>query len=76
MEAHEENTYTVWLNGIQMTFPISIIRNFLDSLEIYAINSFNVTQQHLADIANIDSRDDLFTYDISAGYPEKINLNI
>ena len=76
MEAKEQSTYTVWLGGYQMELPIPIIRNFLDALEVYAIEAFNVTQLHLAEISEIEDRDELFTYDISEGYPEKINIDL
>ena len=76
MESKEQSTYTVWLGGYQMELPIPIIRNFLDALEVYAIEAFNVTQLHLAEINEIEDRDELFTYDVSKGYPEKINIDL
>lgn len=76
MEAKGDISYTIWLGTTQMTLPISVIKSFLDSLEVYAIQAFNVTQRHLAEISEIEDRDELFTYDISEGYPEKININL
>ena len=76
MESKGETSYQLWLNNSEMTLPISVIKSFLDILEVYAIQAFNVTQQHIAQINNLNNVEDLFTFDVSAGYPQKINLII
>lgn len=68
--------YTLWLNNTPLTLSIDTIRQFLDNLELYAIECYQVTSRHLAEIANLDKKDDMFTYDVSRGYPNKINIDI
>ena len=74
VERQGENEYTLWLANTPLTLPISYIREFLDDLEVYAIRCYQTTSRHTAEINGINNRDALFKYDISEGYPEKIEL--
>lgn len=76
VEAAGGYNYTVWLNDIPITLPIPIIKNFLSSLELYAIEALNTTNRHLMEVKQLQSVEAVKNYDITEGYPEKIRLNI
>lgn len=66
--------FTYWLGTIPITLPISEFESILDTVEVYAIQCFNVTASHKAAILALESVEDVESYDITSGYPEKISL--
>lgn len=70
------STTTLWLNNKPYNVSVDYILEFLERLELYAINCYNVTQSHLADIKGINNRSSLLGYDITSGYPEPIVFDI
>lgn len=69
-------TYTVWFNDNPLTLYITTIKQFLTSLELYAIEALNVTNSHIREVKQLQSIQEVENYDITSGYPEKINLNL
>ena len=69
-------TYTVWFNETPLLLGIKTIKDFLVSLELYAIEALNVTNRHIAEVRQLQSIEEVENYDITAGYPQKINLSI
>lgn len=67
-------TYTVWFNDNPLTLDINTIKQFLSSLELYAIEALNVTNSHIREVKQLQSIQEVKNYDITLGYPEKINL--
>lgn len=67
-------TATKWFGGQQFTFPTSAWLMMLNSLEVYAAEALNVTEAHKAAVNAMTSIEDIEAYDITAGYPEKLNL--
>lgn len=63
---------TLWLDGKPYKTSADYALSFIRSLELYAMNCNNNTQQHLMEISNLNDRDALFEYNISTGYPEPI----
>lgn len=76
VEKNGATTYTLWLGDQPLEVSIQTIREFLDALELYAIACYQVTSTHLAEIRELNNKDSLFKYDISNGYPNKINMNV
>ena len=76
VEKSGETTYTLWLGDTPLVVSIQVAREFLDALELYAIACYQVTSMHLAEIKELNDRGSLFKYDISDGYPSKINMNV
>ena len=62
----------LWLDGKPYKTSADYALSFIRSLELYAMNCNNNTQQHLMEISNLNDRDALFEYNISTGYPEPI----
>ena len=67
-------TATKWFGGHQFTFPTSAWLRMLNALEVYAAEALNVTESHKADVLAMEDIEDIEGYDITAGYPEKLNL--
>lgn len=69
-------TATKWFGGQQFTFPISAWLSMLNALEVYAAEALNVTEMHKSNITNMTNIQDVEQYDITTGYPEKLNLSV
>ena len=67
---------TLWLDGKPYKTSADYALSFIRSLDLYAVNCNNNTQQHLMEISNLKDRDALFEYNISAGYPKPIVFDI
>ena len=73
-QATGAETATKWFGGQQFTFPTSAWFQMLNALEVYAAEALNVTEAHKAAVMAMDNVEDIENYDITAGYPEKLNL--
>lgn len=73
-QATGADTVTKWFGGQQFTFPTSAWLQMLNALEVYAAEALNVTEAHKAAVMAMDNVEDIENYDITAGYPEKLNL--
>lgn len=71
--AGKEET-TLWYGTTAVTLPVTTAMVMLNRLEIYASECYDVTQGHLAQVAMLDSVEEVLGYDIEAGYPEKLNF--
>jgi hypothetical protein len=69
-------TTTLWLNGTPFTVYCDLMIQMLGALEIYALQCYNVTEQHKASINVLETIDAINSYDYKAGYPEKLVFNI
>lgn len=69
----KENT-TLWYGTEAITLPVSNAIIMLNRLEIYASESYDVTQGHLARVALMESVEEVLGYDYTEGYPEKLNF--
>lgn len=65
---------TLWKNGIEFPLVIAEVIVMLDELEMYAIQSFDCTQRHIANIGNLTTMEELQSYDYKVGYPEKLRF--
>lgn len=65
---------TKWFAGQSFTFPVNAWLAMLNALEAYAGEALNVTEEHKAAIMAMDNIEDIVNYDITQGYPEKLNL--
>lgn len=67
-----ESTTRIWLGDTGVDVSIDDAVAFLKQLELYAVECCQNTKQHLSEIKHLNSRDSLFTYDVTKGYPKKI----
>ena len=73
-QATGAETVTKWFEGQQFTFPTSAWLQMLNALEVYAAEALNVTEAHKAAVMAMDNVEAVEAYDITAGYPQKLNL--
>ena len=71
-----QDTTIVWFAGTSLTIPCDTAIEMLSALEMYALQCFNTTAQHKANIAAMTTVDDVVSYDYTTGYPEKIELSL
>ena len=67
---------TKWFGGQQFTFPTTAWLTMLNALEAYAGEALNVTEMHRANIMAMDNIEEIENYDITEGYPEKLDLSV
>lgn len=71
----KEDTITVWLNSTtSVNLPLDTTIDFLNELEVYAMNCYNVTKNHIKDITGMDDYESLSTYNFITGYPKYVEL--
>ena len=70
-----ENT-TLWLDGMQFPFKIVVAEQILGAIEVYASKCYDNTQKHLFQVQNLNSVDELVRFDITEGFPEKLNFSM
>ena len=71
-EAAGRETMTRWFNGSSFTFPITVWKQMLVALEIYAGDALNVTETHKAAINELDTIETVDSYNYTTGYPTKL----
>lgn len=54
--------------------PVDMALNMLNTLEMYALDCYNMTAQHKKNISEMDSIEDVLNYDYMAGYPKILHL--
>ena len=71
-----KETTTLWFNDKSITINIDKAIKLLTAVEIYAKQCYDNTQKHYAEINKLKSIEEALVYDITAGYPEILNINI
>ena len=71
-------TYRLDLRELGVSFTISCqnMLQMLSALEVYAIQCYNKTTDHIFNINKIENMEDLDNYDFTQGYPEKLVFEI
>lgn len=65
---------TLWYGGEQYEIPLLGALQMLYALEVYASQCYDNTQRHLANIANLETIEEVEAYDYKEGYPEKLQF--
>lgn len=65
---------TLWLGGTQLTLACDKAISLLSAIEMYAVQCFDTTARHKAAIGNLTTIEEVEKYDITAGYPEKLEI--
>ena len=74
-QATGAGSVTKWFGGQEFTFPTSAWLTMLNALEVYAAEALNVTELHKAAVMALGSVEEVESYDITQGYPQKLNLS-
>ena len=65
---------TLWLGSTQLTLACDKAISLLSAIEMYAVQCFDTTAKHKAAISNLSTIEEIEKYDITAGYPEKLEI--
>lgn len=67
-----EKTVDIWFDTECETMDIDNALYMLKTLEVYAKQTNNVTHQHKAEVMALTSIEEVESYDITKGYPDKL----
>lgn len=67
---------TLWFGDSSLVLSIDKAKELLKTIELYALECFNVTSRHKAAVSGMENIDDVDGYDFKSGYPEKLNFNV
>lgn len=64
----------LWYEGMQFPLKVSDAIAMLYAIEMYASACYDNTQRHLAAIKELQTIEEIESYDYKAGYPEKLRF--
>lgn len=69
-------TTDLWLGEVKLTIDCDKVIRLLGGIEMYALECFNVTARHKAEVAELKTVEDVEKYDIKEGYPKQLEINL
>lgn len=75
-KAMGQATTTLWLGESKMEVPCDTAIQLLSALEMYALECFNVTAAHKKAVSELASIEEVEKYDITAGYPAQLKMEV
>ena len=75
-KAMGQQTTTLWLGESKMEVPCDTAIQLLSALEMYALECFNVTASHKKAVSELASIEEVEKYDITAGYPAQLKMEV
>lgn len=75
-KAMGQATTTLWLGESKMEVPCDTAIKLLSALEMYALECFNVTAAHKKAVSELTSIEEVEKYDITAGYPAQLKMEV
>lgn len=75
-KAMGQPTTTLWLGESKMEVPCDTAIQLLSALEMYALECFNVTAAHKKAVSELTTIEDVEKYDITAGYPAQLRMEV
>ena len=67
---------TVYFNNNAVVLDINTALSILSQIELYAIECYKVTEQHLINVQNLNSLESLAYYDYTTDYPEQLSFEV
>lgn len=67
-------TMTLWLGDVSVTLALEEVLQMLSVLEVYALECYNTTARHKANVNALTDIRAVRAYDYTADYPEKIHF--
>lgn len=74
-KAAGHETTTLWLGSVSLVINCDLAIQLLSALELYALECYNKTAEHKANVGKLTSIEEVEAYDYTTGYPDKLNLN-
>lgn len=75
-KAMGQPTTILWLGESKMEVPCDTAIQLLSALEMYALECFNVTAAHKKAVSELNSIEEVEKYDITAGYPAQLKMEV
>ena len=69
-----KETTILWFGGERYELPVDTALQMLSALELYAVQCYNTTAMHKANVISLESVGDVVNYDYTLHYPEKLNF--
>lgn len=74
LKAQGVTPFTYWLGLTPITMSVDMFEQIMNAVEVYALQCFNVTAQHKANVMALSSLQEVSDYDYTVGYPEKLSF--
>lgn len=71
-----KDTTVLWINSTSYTLPVDTVKQMLIDLELYAMECYNNTQRNIAEAKTLTLKEEVNSFDITKGYPEKLKFNL
>lgn len=75
-QAAGKETTVLWYDAVKYVIPIPLALQMLAALELYALASYNATQEHIAAVKALATKEEVEAYDYTSGYPDKLVFNL
>ena len=75
-KAMGQKTTTLWLGDEKLTIDCDKVIELLSGIEMYALECFNVTARHKAEVQELKTVKEVEAYDIKDGYPEQLSIEV
>ena len=75
-KAAGQQTTTLWLGGIKLVVDCDKAIQLLSSLEMYALECFNVTASHKQAVSELTTIEEVEAYDYKSGYPKMLEMSV
>lgn len=74
MKEMGRETMTLWLGDVNVTLSPAEVLQMLAVLEMYALECYNTTAEHISTVNALATIEEVEAYDYTQGYPQKLNL--
>ena len=71
-----QDTTTLWFDGYKLEVRCDMAIMLLSSLEMYALECFNVTASHKKAVSELTTIEEVEAYDYKTGYPKQLDINL
>ena len=75
-KASNTETTTLWFSNTSIEIQVDKAIALLTTVEKYAKQCYDNTQKHYVKINQLESIEDCLQYDITAGYPDILNITL
>ena len=71
-----QDTTTLWFDGYKLEVRCDMAIMMLSSLEMYALECFNVTAAHKKAVSELTTIEEVEAYDYKTGYPKQLDIKL
>lgn len=71
-----QDTTTMWFDGYKLEVRCDMAIMLLSSLEMYALECFNVTAAHKKAVIELTTIEEVEAYDYKVGYPKQLDIKL